>query len=218
MSSGQLSYPRELVQTAAKLGFWSSGLAFCAATGYGIAQILQLSHLLAFPIDEIAIFGFSLILPLPFVVAMASLRFTVECKCRVWTEAAMLMAVIYACLVLIVYPTQLALVIPAKISGRLDSVSHLTVTRGTFIWVIDGVGYLVMGFSTLFAAAAFDGDPSKKWLRRFLLGNFLINPLIAAIYAFPQLLLFGAIWLITAPGSLLLLSKYFGDLVKHPHV
>ena len=80
---------------------------------------------------------------------------------------------------------------------------------GTFVWVIDGAGYILMGLSTLFAAGAFVGDASRRWLRRFLIANGLIDPIIIAIYMFPWLLPFGGLWIITATGSLWLLVRFF---------
>jgi hypothetical protein len=77
------------------------------------------------------------------------------------------------------------------------------------MWVIDGAGYLLMGLATLFAAGAFANDPAQRWLRRFLIANGLIDPVILAVYVWPWLLPVGGLWLITAPGSMWLLAKYF---------
>jgi hypothetical protein len=115
----------------------------------------------------------------------------------------------YATLVTIVYPTQLAVVVPAKLAGAGADVRTLAVSQGTFIWVIDGAGYILMGLATLFAAVALSGDRSSRWLRRFLLANGLLDSVILAIYVFPSLLLLGSVWLVTAPGSMLLLAAYF---------
>jgi hypothetical protein len=121
----------------------------------------------------------------------------------------MAFALMYAVLVTIVYPTQLAVVIPAKLAGNAAAVQGLTVSAGTFMWVIDGAGYLLMGLATLFAAGAFAADPSRQWLRGFLIANGLIDPIILAVYAFPWLLPAGGLWLVTAPGSMWLLARYF---------
>jgi hypothetical protein len=108
----------------------------------------------------------------------------------------------------IVYSTQLAVVIPARLGGGEEAVRMLAVRSGTFIWAIDGAGYLLMGLATLFAAAGLRGQPSAKWLRRFLIANGLIDPVILGVYIFPWLLPVGGLWIITAPGSLWLLARY----------
>jgi hypothetical protein len=197
------------MESVAKVGFWSALAAFVTAAGYGVAQIGQLAGTLVFPWDELAIFGFSLLIPVPFVLSMVALHHSVRDDARIFTHAAVALAVIYATLVVIVYPTQLAVVIPAKLAGAAPKVEPLLVTQGTFMWVVDGAGYVLMGLATLFAALALGGDPSSRWLRRFLLANALLDPVIIAIYAFPSLLLVGSLWLVTAPGSMLLLAIYF---------
>jgi hypothetical protein len=200
------------VSAAARIGWWSSIAAFFAAAGYGVVQVLQLAGVLVFPWDEILIFGFSICIPVPFVLAMAALHHTVPEARRIWTQCALAFAVMYAVLVVIVYPTQLAVVVPAKLAGNAAAVQGLTVTAGTFMWVIDGAGYILMGIATLFAAGAFAGDPSQKWLRRFLIANGLIDPVILAVYVLPALLPVGGLWLVTAPGSMWLLARYFRRL------
>ncbi|HWL62649.1 MAG TPA: hypothetical protein VNQ32_07620 [Steroidobacteraceae bacterium] len=195
--------------TARTIGFWSALAALATAAGYSVVQLLQLAGWLAFPWDEILIFGFSMGIPVPFVLTMVALHHCVEPGRRIWTQCAAALAIMYAVLVLVVYPVQLAVVVPAKLAGDVASLQWLTVSPGTFIWVIDGVGYILMGLSTLLAAGAFAGDTSRRWLRRFLIANGLIDPIIIAIYMFPWLLPFGALWIVTATGSLWLLMRFF---------
>jgi hypothetical protein len=179
------------------------------AAGYSIVQILQLLAVLTFPWDEILIFGFSLGIPVPFVIAMIALHHTAPAERRIWTHCAVVLAAMYATLVTIVYSTQLAVVVPAKLAGNAAAMQGLTVSAGTFMWVIDGAGYILMGLATLFAAGAFTADSKHRWLRRFLIANGLIDPVILAVYMFPWLLPAGGLWIITAPGSLWLLARYF---------
>ncbi len=194
-----------------RLGYWSALVTFAAAAAYGVVQIGQLIGALTFPWDEIAIFGFSMLIPGPFVLSMVALDHTVSERKRIWTQAAIAFAVIYATLVTIVYPTQLAVVIPAKLAGHAADVQMLLVSKGTFMWVIDGVGYISMGLATLLAAGALADDRPNRWLRRFFIANGLLDPIIIAIYVFPSLILIGSLWLITAPGSMLLLAKHFKE-------
>lgn len=198
--------------TVSKLGFWSALASFVAAAGYSIVQIMQVAGLIGFPWDEIFIFGFSICIPVPFVLAMIALFHTVSEEKRIWPHAAIVLGAMYAVLVTIVYPTQLALVVPAKLAGDIADVQFLTVSKGTFMWVVDGAGYILMGLSTLFAAGAFWHDHAQRWLKWFLLANGLLDPLIVAIYIVPGLLPFGSLWIITAPGSLILLTRYFKNL------
>jgi hypothetical protein len=197
------------MSAAARIGFWSSMTAFCTAAGYGVVQILQLLEVLTFPWDELLIFGFSIGIPVPFVLAMVALHYCIPQERRIWTHCGLVLAAMYATLVIIVYPTQLAVVVPSKMAGAAEAVRSLTVSSGTFMWVIDGAGYVLMGLATLFAAGAFAGDHRQRWLRRMLIANGLIDPIIIAVYVLPWLLPVGGLWLITAPGSLWLLARYF---------
>src|SRR3954468_10151698 len=155
--------------SVSRVGYWSALATFVAASGYGVAQILQLAGGLDFPWDEISIFAFSICIAPPFVLSMVALHHAVPEQKRIWTSSAVAMAIMYATLVTIVYPTQLAIVIPERLAGNLSGVQFLTVTPHTFMWVIDGAGYLLMGLSTLLAAGAIAGSESHRWLRRFLI-------------------------------------------------
>lgn len=197
------------MRDVSRLGAWAATSAFAAAAGYGVVQLAQLAGVLVFPWDEITIFGFSILIPLPFVLALVALHHSVPEQKRVWTHASIALAIVYATLVALVYPTQLAVVIPAKLAGRAAGLEMLLVSEGTFMWVVDGAGYLSMGLATLLAAGALAGDDSARWLRRFLIANGLLDPLIFAIYVLPSLLVAGSLWLVTAPGSMLLLAAYF---------
>jgi hypothetical protein len=197
------------VNAVRTIGLWSALATLAAAAGYSIVQLLQVAGVLAFPLDEILIFGFSIAIPVPFVLAMVAFHHSVPVERRIWTHCAVVLASMYAVLVIIVYPAQLAVVIPSRLHGDADSVRALAVTRGTIIWVIDGAGYLLMGLATLFAAGALRDQHAHRWLRRFMVANGLIDPVILAVYFMPWLLPLGALWIITAPGSLWLLARYF---------
>ena len=215
-------------RSIARLGFWSAIAAFGTSAGYGVVQLMQIAGALAFPADEILIFAFSLGIPVPFVLALVALHHSVPATDghRVWTHAATLLGTMYAVLALAVYGMQLGAVVPAKIAafpGTAAGLEMLTVTPGSAVWAIDGAGYLLMGLATLFAAFAItppassateDGGPARlmlrdRWLRGLLIANGLLDPLIVAIYIFPGLLMAGSLWLITAPGSMLLLAFHF---------
>jgi len=198
--------------TVARFGFWSSLAAFAACAGYSIVQLMQVAGLLVFPWDEIFIFGFSILIPVPFVLAMVALFHSLPEEKRIWAHAAVILGTLYGVLAIIVYSTQLDLVVPTRIAGGLAQVQFLMVSKGSFMWVIDGAGYLLMGLSTLFAAGAFMGNPVQRLLKWFLIANGLIDPIIIAVYINPNLLLLGSLWIITAPGSLLLLARYFRNL------
>lgn len=194
---------------AARLGFWAAIAAFAVSAGYVVSQLLQIAGLLPFPWDDIGIYGFSMFIPLAVIAALAALYHEVPEPRRVWVHVGLALAVLYGALVTVVYPTQLAVVIPARLTGEGTAIQHLTLATGGFLWAVDGAGYIVLGLATLFTAGAFAGDPDAAWLRRFLIANGLVSLVVAAIMAVPALFPFGALWIVTAPGSFLLLARYF---------
>ncbi len=78
------------------VGFWS-GIAACVAVlAYDVVQILQIAGALRFPADEIAIYGTSLCIVVPFVLEMVALHHLTPKDRQFWTHAALVFTVIYA--------------------------------------------------------------------------------------------------------------------------
>lgn len=117
-------------KTTAKLGFSCALLAFMAAAGYAVAQILQVLGLVVYPLDAILIYGFSLGIALPFLLAILALHYTVPNEKQIWTHAALLFAVMYATYITLMYVVQLAVVIPQSLHGVSNTL--LTVTPSSF--------------------------------------------------------------------------------------
>jgi hypothetical protein len=195
-----------------KVGFWSALVAFVAASGFSIAQILQLIGLIRYPWDEILIYGFSLFIAVPFMLALLALHYVTPDEKRFWSHAAVLFAVMYATYVSLNYVVQLTAVIPY---GAPNPV--LVQTPHSLFWTVDALGYIALGLATLFAVPVFAKQGLQKWLRWFFLANGLITPLIAFVYFYPYfsttLLLLGLPWIVTATGSMLLLALFFWEEV-----
>ncbi len=192
-------------------GFIAAVVAFIAAAGYVVVQLLQVLHVTVYPLDAILIYAFSLIISLPFLLAILALHYTIPPERQLWRHAALLLALIYATYVILMYSVQLATVIPDSLRDKRQTV--LTVTPHSFFWTLDALGYICMGISTLFAALALQKDRRHKWLRIFMLANASTVPLISVAYFYPHysviVLYIGSPWAITAPGSMLSLASYF---------
>ena len=194
-----------------RLGFYSSFVSFIAATGYCIVQLLQVASVIKFPIDAYLIYGFSLGIAAPYVIAVIALHYLLPEEKRVWSLIALSFAVMYATYVNLNYVVQLATVIPATLRDSLNEIRVLDQTPHSLFWDIDALGYICMGISTFSLTFAF--DPEWKWLRRFLFANGVMVPVISFVYFYPHfstgILFIGLPWIITAPGSLLLLAVFF---------
>jgi len=189
-----------------RIGFWSALVAFISIVGFSVAQVLQLIGILSYPLDAILIYGFSLFITTPFMLALLALHYMTPDEKKFWSGAALLFSVMYNIFVSINYVVQLTVVIPL-------GVSELAQTPHSLYWTLDALGYIYFGFATLFVIPVFKTQGLQKWLKMFLLANFLITPLIALVYFYPTfsttLLLLATPWLITAPGSILFLALYF---------
>ena len=204
-----------------RIGFWAALVAFVGAVGYVVSVPLQILNVVS-PLEESAIaFGFSLIIPTPFLLAMLALHYTVSEEKRFWTHAAVVLAVIYIVYCTMNYVVQLTTVIPAGYTwtfenqqGTLGPLSILNQTPHSLFWDLDGLGYIFLNLATLFAFPVFEKRGLENWVRRFFLANALITPLFAIVYFYPTysvplLLLGGIFWVITVPGCLLSLALFF---------
>lgn len=191
-------------------GFYFALCAFAAALGYGVVQILQVAGAVHYPLDARLIYGFSLGIAPFFLLAILAFHYMAPEERRFWSHGAVLFATLYAAFVVMMYGVQLATVIPASLHDPKDTL--LTVTPHSFFWTLDALGYICMGVSTFLAAFALRKDPGSRWLRIFLLANGLDVPLICVAYFYPHfstfILFIGSPWLITAPGSMLLLALF----------
>lgn len=197
--------------STSRFGFQVALAACIASVSFSVIQILQVVDLVPKPLDEILIYGTSLAIATPYVLAMLALHHAAADDRKLWTHAALVFGVMYAIFVSFNYVVQLATVVPARVAGTVDEIRVLDQTPHSMFWDVDALGYIFLGVSTLFAGFAFDA--SERWLRRFMFANALITPLIALVYFYPRfsiaLLLLGTPWLVTVPGALLLLALHF---------
>ena len=203
-----------------RLGFYSSLIAFVAVAGYCIAQLLQVAGTIKFPLDAILIYGFSLGIAAPYVIAVIALHHLLPMEKRIWSHLALVFAIMYAVYVNLNYVVQLATVIPASLRGSLSEISILDQTPHSLFWDIDALGYICMGIATFVALPALGRTGFERWVRLAFLAHALVTPLITIVYFYPaysqQLLFLGFPWAITAPLFMLLLAIHLRQLRPMP--
>jgi hypothetical protein len=201
------------VQTINKIGFWSGLIAFVSTLAYVVVQLLQVVGVLHYPLDSILIFGTSLCIVIPFIIAMLSLHYFTPDDKKFWSHASLIFTIIYGVFVTANYVVQLATVIPMSLKGASEKIDIINQTPHSMFWDFDAIGYVFMGLATLFAVPIFEKKGFQKWVRSLFLGNGLITPLIMFVYFYPnfsdKLVLLGLPWAITAPGSMLALAIMF---------
>jgi len=204
-------------KTLYKIGFWVALVAFVAMVGFSAAQISQLFGVPRYPWDAILIYGFSLCIATPLMLAFLALHYVTPEERRYWSHAAVLFAVIYALFVSFNYVVQLTAVIPYP-----DANPVLNQTPHSLFWTVDALGYIALGLATLFAVPLFSNRGVQKWVKGFFLANFLVTPLICIVYFYPvfsmTLLLLGLPWIVTGIGSTLFLMLFFrgGSAIGKP--
>jgi hypothetical protein len=199
-----------LTRTINQVGYWAGLSAFGATAAYVIVQILQVAGVIHAPLDAILIYATSLCIVVPFVLEMLALHYLTAGEKQFWTHAAVIFASIYAVFVTANYVVQLATVIPATLSNVAGPIRVLDQTPHSMYWDYDAIGYIAMGLASLFAAQAISGVGFDRWVRRSLLANAIVTPLIAIVYFYPRfsvtLLFLGFPWGITAPLFMLMLA------------
>jgi len=197
-----------------KIGYVSGLIAFIATVAFCLVQIMQLLGFLHYPWDEILIYGFSLCITLPFIVEMLALHYVVAPEKKFWSHGALIFSIIYVVFVTANYVVQLATVIPMTLKGESSQIGLLVQSPHSLFWDYDAIGYLFMGFATLFAAPIFEKTGTQRWIRyTFYIHGTVTNVLIGFVYFYPnfsdKLLFIGFLWAITAPLSMLLLALHF---------
>jgi hypothetical protein len=196
-----------------KIGFWSGLMAFGCTIAYCVVQLLQVAGLLSFPLDEILIYGSSLLIVIPFVLAILAFHNVTPLEKKFWSQAALVFTIFYAVFVMANYVVQLGTVIPLKIKGALNEAAVLEQTPHSMFWNFDALGYIFFGLATLIAVPALEKQGFQKWVRLSFIANGLVTPFIAFVYFYPTfsetLLMLGYPWAVTAPLSMLLLALRF---------
>jgi hypothetical protein len=199
-----------VARPVSQIGYAAGIAAFVATLAFDVVQILQVAGGLHAPLDAILIYATSLCIVVPFVLEMLALHHLTTGAQRFWTHAAVIFTAMYAVFVTANYVVQLATVIPAQLNNTLGPIRVLDQTPHSMFWDYDAIGYITMGFATLFAAQAMPSSGFDRWVRASLYANAVVTPLIAIVYFYPRfsttLLFLGFPWAVTAPLFMLMLG------------
>lgn len=212
-------------QSIARIGFWASLIALLGALGYIVSVPLQILGWMTPLANGYMAYAFSLIITVPFLVALLALHHIIPAEKKFWTHTAVSLAIVYVTLCALNYVVQMATVLPAgytwtfdNLAGTPGPLSLLNQTPHSLFWDIDALGYIFLNLATVFASFAFEKTGLQKWARRIFLINGWSTPLFAIAYFYPKfspgVLMFGAPWAITVPGCFIVLALYFRERAK----
>lgn len=190
------------------IGKWSSILAAVFGGIYSIFQLLAVSGIIPHPHELFWLFLPSLLLAPCFMISILCLHFAVNEEYKIYTAIATLFAVLYCGFVSIVYFTQLSVVIPALMSGKMHETHVLAFSGQSFLVAVDCIGYTAMNAAALFAAFAFKHAQSK-WLYRGLLYTGLLTPVMVAAFFVQPFYYVGGLWIITFPIAMVNAARFF---------
>lgn len=162
-------------KTVNKIGFWSGLVAFIATVTFVFVQLLQLTRVLTFPMDEVLIYRSSLCIVIPFVSEILALHYVTPDAKKFYSHAALIFAILYSVFVTANYVVQLATVVPMKLKGAESEIGVLAQTPHSMFWDFDALGYIFMGLTTLVAIPIFKGHGFQKWVRISFFGKCTCN-------------------------------------------
>lgn len=192
----------------ALLGFWSAILTALFTTLFLVGALLGTMGLLPQPWDVLIPVGASLLLAPSFVVMMVSIHYAAPDEKKIWSHLGIAFAILYAALISIVYVTWLFVVEPHVLRGQANQVALLVFAPGSFLQMVDGLGYTFMGVALFFAAPVFAGKRLDNWIRWLCLLSGPGALLVFLSYISYITSLGVAEWIIT-PVLAILLAVYF---------
>jgi hypothetical protein len=200
----------------ARLGFWSAVLTAVFTVLFLIGYIVVAMGLLPPPWDIVLAIGASLLLAPSFVVLMVSVHYAAPFEKQIWSHIGIAFALLYAALVEIVYVTWLFVVEPHVLRGQANQVALLIFTPGSFLQMVDGLGYTFMMIAVFFTAPVFSNRGFERWIRWAGIANGIFAIPVFLSYVYYSFIL-GLWWGITIPAFSLLLAVYFwraGDTTR----
>ena len=200
-----------LTPSVRRLGFWA---AIATATTYIVFFLTSgfvLGAFLPVPWDQAITIGASILIAPSFVLLMVSLHYAAPEAKRIWSHAAIAFAILYAAFVSIVYITLLFVVEPHVVHHTQSEVAPFLFGHGTFLQMLDGLGYTYMSLAVCLTAPIFVSGRLNRWIRGIAIasGPSAAGVLVSyVVYSGPLTLLGVGALLVPVYGILLAISFY----------
>jgi hypothetical protein len=201
----------DISPSAKTVGFWSAVLATVFSITYDVGQLAEWAGLMgsgggaenaSTPVGLVVLLTPSFFLGSSFLVLMVSVNHLSSPDRRIWTQAAVAFATVYAVFISMNYFVQLTWVTPRLAAGHTQGLEpFLFKPFDSFLYSVDILGYSFMSLATLFAARAFTGPGLERVVRLFMIANGLLIPFIALQMYWHWMIWIAALWAVTFPGS-----------------
>jgi hypothetical protein len=191
-----------------QIGFWSGLLYFLLSYVFFIGSLLGIAGILLPPWDVIVSIGASLLFAPILVALMACVYEAVPAEKKIWGLLGLACALLYAALVSIVYVTWLFVLEPQVLRGDTAQVQPFLFEKGSFLMMLDGLGYTYSCLAALCVAPIFAGKGLARWIRWLAIANGVVALPVLLSYVLGNIAL-GIWWQFTLPTFTLLLALLF---------
>jgi hypothetical protein len=198
---------RSLPAPLRRFGLFSAMAMAITYTVFLLGFFANSASLVPRPWDQIIAVGASLLIAPSFVLMVVAVHHAAPDAKKMWTQAAMAFAVLYAAFVSTVYVTLLFVVEPHVMDNTRSAVAPFLFDKGTFLQMLDGLGYTYMSLAVFMTAPVYIGGGISTWLRWLAIvsGPSAIGVLASYyFYSFPLELLGIGSFLVPAYGWLLM--------------
>jgi hypothetical protein len=191
-----------------QIGFWSGLLYFLLSYVFFIGSLLGIAGILLPPWDVIISIGASLLFAPLLVALLACVYEAAPARQKIWSLLGLACALLYAALVSIVYITWLFVLEPQVLRGDTAQVQPFLFEKGSFLMMLDGLGYTYSCLAALCVAPLFAGSRLARWIRWLALANGAVALPVLLSYVLGSIVL-GIWWQLTLPTFTLLLALFF---------
>ena len=196
-----MSSPIASTGARATVAFGFAALAFGLC--YDITQILDVLGAFRTPWGLFAVVLPSIFLAWSYVALISVLHSGSDETAKPWTQLALTFAIIYAGLNSIVYPVQLAVVVPQALAGGEGLSSQFALAGGRPLTAVNAVAYALMSLSAFFLSFSYSRKEGRGFARIALIVHGALAPIILAILYIPALLPLGGLWIVTFPLAMI---------------
>jgi hypothetical protein len=192
-----------------RFGLWAAIATATTYTvfliGYGVGPVLRAPWDMALPV------GASILIAPSFVLLMIGVHYAASDSKRIWSHGALAFALLYAAFVSIVYITWLFVVEPHVVANTQSVVAAFTFQKGSFIQMLDGLGYTYMSLAVFLTAPVFTSGRLAGWIRAVAIANgpAAVGVLLSYVFFTFPLSLLGLPGTILVPVYAVLLAVYF---------
>lgn len=194
-----------------RFGFAAAVLSFVFYVLFDLAAIAGMTGLVTSPfVISISWYAPSLLLAYSFLGMTIAMHHDGITAVKMYSFCAVALAVVYATLNSFVYIVQVMVIAPSFLDGTFDTVSLFEMAAHRPLYAVNGLAYTIMGFSTLFMAAAIRKDGPGRGVKTILFIHGIVAPAVLGALLLKPLFVLSATVGITYPVAALVIARYFG--------